>query len=176
MARVTFANAPIDRFARGELRALTVAEKEGALLFFGAARCSVCHSVAGQSNEMFSDFKEHVIGVPQITPSLTNATFDGPGLNEDSGLEQATGDPSDRYKFRTSPLRNVAVQPTFMHNGAFTRLEDAIRHHLDVVASADTGAADRDLDEASDANEDADEVEDDEDANDEDDDDGDDDR
>ena len=129
---LTFANAPIDRYARGELNALTVEEKRGALLFFGAARCSVCHSVAGQSNEMFSDFQEHVIGIPQIAPSLTNATFDGPGLNEDFGLEQVTGNPSDRYKFRTSPLRNVAVQPTFMHNGAFTSLEDAIRHHLNV--------------------------------------------
>jgi cytochrome c peroxidase len=29
----------------------------------------------------------------------------------------------------------VALQPTFMHNGAFVRLEDAIRHHLDVPAS-----------------------------------------
>lgn len=133
---LTFANAPIDRFARGELGALTMDEKQGALLFFGAARCSVCHSVAGQSNEMFSDFQEHVIGVPQIAPSLTNATFDGPGLNEDFGLEQITGDPADRYKFRTSPLRNVAVQPTFMHNGAFTRLDDAIRHHLNVTDSA----------------------------------------
>jgi cytochrome c peroxidase len=75
------------------------------------------------------------LSVPQIAPSLTNATFDGPGLNEDFGLEQITGDPADRYKFRTSPLRNVAVQPTFMHNGAFTRLEDAIRHHLNVTDS-----------------------------------------
>ena len=132
---LTFANAPIDRFARGELGALTVPEKQGALLFFGAARCSVCHSVAGSSNEMFSDFQEHVIGVPQIAPSLTNATFDGPGLNEDFGLEQVTGNPADRYKFRTSPLRNVAVQATFMHNGAFTHLEDAIRHHLNVIDS-----------------------------------------
>jgi cytochrome c peroxidase len=133
---LTFANAPIDRFARGELGAMTVAEKKGALLFFGAARCSVCHSVAGQSNEMFSDFQEHVLGVPQIAPSLTNAPFDGPGLNEDFGLEQITGNPADRYKFRTSPLRNVAIQPTFMHNGAFTRLDDAIRHHLNVMDSA----------------------------------------
>jgi len=30
----------------------------------------------------------------------------------------------------------VALQPAFMHNGAFVRLEDAIRHHLDPVASA----------------------------------------
>jgi cytochrome c peroxidase len=133
---LTFANAPIDRFARGETDAMTVAEKQGALLFFGAARCSLCHSVSGRSNEMFSDFQEHVLGVPQIAPSLTNAAFDGPGLNEDFGLEQITGNPADRYKFRTSPLRNVAVQPTFMHNGAFTRLDDAIRHHLNVMDSA----------------------------------------
>src|SRR5262249_8558769 len=54
----------------------------------------------------------------------------------DFGMEQITGNPNDRYKFRTSPIRNVALQPTFFHNGAFTRLEDAIRHHLDVFASA----------------------------------------
>src|SRR5215217_1296009 len=74
---LTFANAPIDRFARGELSALTAAEKQGALLFFGAARCAVCHSVGGESNEMFSDFQEHVLGIPQVAPSLTNAAFDG---------------------------------------------------------------------------------------------------
>src|SRR5262249_9349928 len=32
--------------------------------------------------------------------------------------------------------RNVALQPAFFHNGAFTRLEDAVRHHLDVFTSA----------------------------------------
>ena len=99
-----------------------------------------CHAVAGASNEMFSDFKMHVVGVPQIAPEFGvgtgNVIFDGPGEDEDFGLEQVTGDPADRYKFRTSPLRNVALQPAFFHNGAFTRLEDAIRHHLDVVASA----------------------------------------
>jgi hypothetical protein len=51
---LTFADAPIDRFARGERAALSEQEKRGALLFFGAARCSTCHSVAGSSNEMFS--------------------------------------------------------------------------------------------------------------------------
>ena len=44
--------------------------------------------------------------------------------------------PMTRYRFRTSPIRNVAVQPTFMHNGAFTKLEDAVRHHLNVFHSA----------------------------------------
>lgn len=131
-----FADAPIDRFARGQRRALTENQKRGALLFFGKAGCVECHSVGGESNEMFSDFRQHVIGVPQIVPSFGNVVFDGPGANEDFGLEQVTGDRDDRYMFRTAPLRNAAVMPAFMHNGAFVRLEDAIRHHLDPYTSA----------------------------------------
>lgn len=130
------ANAPIDRFARGQKNALTDDQKRGALLFFGSARCVECHSVSGPSNEMFSDFAQHAIAVPQIAPFVGNVTFDGPDQNEDFGLEQVTGNPEDRYKFRTSPLRNVALQPAFFHNGAFTRLEDSVRHHLDVFTSA----------------------------------------
>src|SRR5262249_8734571 len=80
----------------------------------------------------------HVIGVPQLMPAFSNMTFDGPGANEDFGLEQVTGNPDDRYMFRTAPLRNAAVMPAFMHNGAFVRLEDAIRHHLDPYTSART--------------------------------------
>ena len=118
---------------------MTKAQKRGALLFFGRARCVECHAVAGGSNEMFSDFREHVVAVPQIAPLFGvgkgNVKFDGPDADEDFGVEQVTGDPADRYAFRTSPLRNVAVQPAFFHNGAFTQLEDAIRHHLDVAAS-----------------------------------------
>ena len=137
---LVFANAPIDRFARGERDAMSIEEKKGALLFFGEAGCVRCHAVAGGANEMFSDFRMRVIGVPQIAPLFGtgsgNMIFDGPGRDEDFGLEQITGNPADRYRFRTSPLRNVALQPAFFHNGSFTRLEDAIRHHLEVSTSA----------------------------------------
>ena len=51
---LTFANAPIDRYARGQLDAMTKAEKRGALVFFGKGRCSTCHAVSGSSNEMFT--------------------------------------------------------------------------------------------------------------------------
>jgi cytochrome c peroxidase len=133
---LVFADAPIDQFARGEKNALTNDQKRGALLFFGRARCVECHKVSGTSNEMFSDFSQHVIGVPQIVPTIGNVAFDGLAQNEDFGLEQITGNVTDRYKFRTSPIRNVALQTAFFHNGAFTRLEDAIGHHLDVFTSA----------------------------------------
>ncbi len=137
---LTFADAPIDRFARGEHAAMTDAQKRGALLFFGRAGCVRCHAVAGGANEMFSDFENHVAGVPQIAPvfgpGTGNFLFPGADNDEDFGLEDITADPADRYKFRTSPLRNLALQPAFFHNGAYTRLEDALRHHLDPEATA----------------------------------------
>jgi cytochrome c peroxidase len=144
---LVFADAPIDKFARGDRSAMTAAQKRGALLFFGKANCVQCHAVSGrsgvgESNEMFTDFEERVIGVPQIAPAFGvgkgNVIFDGPGQDEDFGLEELTGNPADRYKFRTAPLRNLAVAPGFFHNGAFIRLEDAIRHHLNVQQSAHT--------------------------------------
>jgi cytochrome c peroxidase len=138
---LTFANAPIDRFARGELSAMTSSQKRGALLFFGKAGCVQCHAVEGPSNEMFSDFENHVVGVPQLAPQFGigtgNVAFRNrqgqfvAGGKEDFGLEDISEQPADRYKFRTSPLRNIGMSATFFHNGAYTRLEDAIRHHLD---------------------------------------------
>jgi cytochrome c peroxidase len=136
---LVFADAPLDRFGRGDVDAMTSSQKRGALLFFGKAKCVECHRIDGDSNEMFSDFEEHVIGVPQNAPMfgarLGNVVFSGPGGDEDFGREERTGDPADRYKFRTAPLRNLAVSSGFFHNGAYTRLDDAIRFHLNVTGS-----------------------------------------
>jgi cytochrome c peroxidase len=136
---LVFADAPLDRFARGDRSAMSTPQKKGALIFFGKGGCVQCHAVSGQSNEMFSDFRMHVIAVPQVAPFFGagkgNVVFDGLAQDEDFGLEQVTGNPADRYKFRSSPLRNAALQAAFFHNGAFRRLEDAIRHHLTVFDS-----------------------------------------
>src|SRR5213592_12508 len=41
---LVFADAPVDRYARGHQNALTAEQKKGALLFFGKARCVECHA------------------------------------------------------------------------------------------------------------------------------------
>jgi len=115
-------------------------------VLLGEAGCVGCHAVNvpfASGDEMFTDYREYVIGVPQIVPDVSNVDRHGPAGDEDFGLEQITGDPADRYAFRTSPLRNVALQPYFMHSGAFTTLEDAIRHHLDAYNSARTYSPDQ---------------------------------
>src|SRR5262249_39394510 len=78
---LTFANAPIDRFARGDFGSMTAGQKRGALLFFGKAGCVQCHAVAGDSNEMFSDFQNHCLGVPQVAPRFGVGTGDVPFRN-----------------------------------------------------------------------------------------------
>ncbi len=143
---LTFTNAPIDRFARGETSAMTPQQQRGGVLFFSKARCIECHAVSGQSNEMFSDFEMHVAGIPQIAPRFGKDTGNVPFRNrrgqlamdgnQDFGLFDITEDAEDMYKFRTSPLRNVALQATFFHNGAFTRLSDALRYHLNAIDGA----------------------------------------
>ena len=129
---LTFATAPIDRFARGQPNAMTDAEKRGALVFFGEGKCITCHATRGRSNEMFSDFENHVAGIPQLAPPFgnSNMVYDGPDADQDFGAMQISGDSADKYKFRTAPLRNIAMAPAFFHNGAFARLEDAIRFHV----------------------------------------------
>ena len=143
---LTFMNAPIDRFARGEARAMTAPQKRGALLFFGKASCVQCHAVSGGSNELFSDFKNHVAGIPQIAPKFGAGLGDVPFRNrrgqfaedgnQDFGLDDITEANEDIYKFRTSPLRNLAIQPAFFHNGSFVSLTNALRHHLDALGMA----------------------------------------
>lgn len=138
------ADAPIDRYARGDTSALTEDQKRGGILFYEPlASCTECHITAGFTNEMFSDFESRVLAVPQIAPTVTNADFDGPAKNEDFGLERISGDPADRYKFRTTPLRNLVYAPSLMHNGAFVCLEEAIRHHIDPRGSLEAYTTER---------------------------------
>jgi cytochrome c peroxidase len=68
----------------------------------------------------------HAIAMPQIGPGKG----DGPDGHDDFGRERVTSDPMDRYKFRTPPLRNVALTGPWGHDDAYNTLETVLRHHL----------------------------------------------
>lgn len=137
---LTFANAPIDKFAAGQYYAMTEQQKRGAIVFFKTGNCVSCHSVSGKSNEMFSDFAMHNIGIPQITPkfgiktgNVGFATLDKTLCENgvyDLGRFEFDGLDESKFKFRTSPLRNVGLQPFFFHNGSFNDLRKAVVFHL----------------------------------------------
>lgn len=127
---LVFTDAPWDAYVKGDDGAINAAAKRGALVFYEDGKCSSCHQ-----GEVFSDFLNHNIGVPQIGPGTSQkARGDDSyqGLtNWDFGLEEITKERGDRFKFRTPPLRGVTLTSPYMHNGAYTRLEDAILHHTD---------------------------------------------
>lgn len=97
------ANTPFDRYMRGDTSAMSPAQVSG-MDAFQAVGCINCHS-----GPMFSDFKTHVLAVP-----------DNPKLPDpDSGVDNT-------YAFRTPSLRNLGATAPYMHNGVFARLDDVV--------------------------------------------------
>jgi cytochrome c peroxidase len=127
-------DAPWDHYVQGDLTAISDAAKRGAVVFMEGGRCSSCHA-----GDLFSDFENYNIGVPQVGPGTNQSAPHDPEYvgktNWDFGLEEITTNREDRFKFRTPPLRGVAITAPYMHNGAYATLEAAIRHHTDPAAA-----------------------------------------
>ncbi len=116
----TLLNSPWDRYVSGDNAALPEDAKRGAMHFYGKAGCAQCHS-----GNLLTDQKYHNIAVPQLGPGT------GASAPLDHGRAAISGRDQDRFAFRTPPLRNVSVTGPWMHNGAYTVLDAAVRHHLD---------------------------------------------
>ncbi len=114
----TFSDSPWDRYLAGDNSVLSEEAKQGALLFYGQAACATCHA-----GNLLTDQSHHNIGIPQLGPGK------GAEAPLDLGLVRETGAEADRFKFRTPPLRNVALTGPWMHNGAYTSLREAVAHH-----------------------------------------------
>jgi cytochrome c peroxidase len=115
----TRTNSPFDRFLAGESRAMSTDEKRGALLFFGRARCSTCHSGPLLGGQQFAN-----VGVPQI----------GPGVGAAAPLDKGRGEELPQisqyqFAFRVQPLRNVELSAPYTHSGAYPTLEAVVRHY-----------------------------------------------
>lgn len=99
-------NAPFDRYMRGDTAAMTPDQIRG-MNRFQTTGCANCHS-----GPMFSDFKSHVLAVPDnIRLAASDAGVDG------------------TYAFRTASLRNLAHTAPYMHNGALDDLSDVINFY-----------------------------------------------
>jgi cytochrome c peroxidase len=131
-------NSPFDAaLRRRDISVLPVAAQRGFRLFYGKAGCSACHS-----GPLLTDHKFHAIAVPQIGPGKGHGSDMSylhqtglPGRAEDEGRYRITNDPTDLFAFRTPSLRNVGLTGPWGHSGAFDRLEDMVRHHIDPRAS-----------------------------------------
>lgn len=117
--QMTFTNTPWDRFLAGDDDALSPQQLEGAEAFL-VAKCSTCHN-----GSTFSDDKFHDVAVVQLGPGEGN----GSSLTDDYGRMNATGELADKYRFRTTPLRNVELTAPYGHDGAYITLRSFIEHY-----------------------------------------------
>ena len=115
----TRTNSPFDRFLSGNDRAMSNEQKRGALLFFGKARCSTCHSGPLLGGQSFAN-----VGAPQIGPGVGNAAPLDIGRGEEFPNVQGY-----KFAFRVQPLRNIELTGPYMHSGAYATLEAVVRHY-----------------------------------------------
>jgi cytochrome c peroxidase len=113
-------SAPFDRYMRGDATALTAAEIRG-MRRFERIGCVNCHS-----GPMFSDFKPHVLGVPDNSKLPAS----------DSGIEET-------YAFRTASLRNLRFTAPYMHSGVFQTLDDVVDFYDEVTSRRPRDARNR---------------------------------
>lgn len=119
-------DSKLDRSFNGA-ETLTPQEQRGLELFFTeseprlgklGADCFHCHGGA-----LFTDHAFHNNGLSPAT---------------DLGREKVTGLASDRFKFSTPSLRNVALTAPYMHDGRFATLEEVVAHYNNPIALSET--------------------------------------
>lgn len=113
---------PFDNFMRGDDLAMSPLEKEGLKVFLSKGRCTACHNGPHFGNNGFRSS-----GAPQVL---------GPLFNDDLGRGEMRT--SEKYMFKTSPLRNVALTAPYFHTGAFNTLEEVVEHYSRVRSSLKT--------------------------------------
>lgn len=125
--------------------ALTKEQVAGFELFNGSAGCSGCHLI-NEAFALFTDNQMHNTGIG-YRRSMLKAPDElkvhiAPGVEvkmrgdvvadasepppNDLGLYEITGNPADRWKYRTPSLRNVALTAPYMHDGSIATLEKVI--------------------------------------------------
>ena len=122
--------APFQKWLRGEHHAMTQQQKDGAMVFFGAAKCGTCHNGPGLTDGGF-----HALGMPDM-PGIADldAGVDTYGL---SGTDLAlgrggfTGQDRDKHAFKTPQLYNIKDSPFYGQGGTFYNLKDVISYKVD---------------------------------------------
>lgn len=107
-------NSRFDQYLRGDNRSISISEKEGFELFQKVG-CVNCHN-----GPMFSDYKMHVLGVPENSKLPTM----------DIGVADITL--RDSFAFRTPTLRNLRFTAPYMHNGSFMSLRRVLEFYEDI--------------------------------------------
>ena len=115
-----------DRAVRGDTLAMTDAERRGLTVFLGRGKCGTCHFMPlfnGVTPPFYRMSEAETIGVP------ATADLEQPTLDPDVGRANVEDNPLNRFAFKVTSLRNVALTAPYMHNGVFETLEQVIEFY-----------------------------------------------
>ena len=123
-----FVDSPWKAYVEGDKMAISDSAKRGAKMFLssismGGANCISCHTGNFLTDEQF-----HVLATPQI--GRGKGDDNGTLSNDDFGRFRESQLDFDMYRFRTPSLLNVEVTGPWGHAGAYTSLENMVRHML----------------------------------------------
>jgi cytochrome c peroxidase len=120
--RTLLANeAPFQRWLRGEAGALTLRQKQGAILFFGAAGCAACHTGPALDSMTF-----HALGMNDLVGEGVIAG--SAAAPEHKGRGGFTLRDEDLYKFKTPQLYNLRDVQALGHGASFQSVEAVVRY------------------------------------------------
>jgi len=108
--KIVTKNSSFDNYLGGDKKAISSSAVRGINLFFGKAKCSVCHS-----GPNFTDHQFHNIGVKQQGP-----------LKKDVGRQKITKEKFHLAAFKTTGLRDITKTAPYMHDGSVATLEAVI--------------------------------------------------
>jgi cytochrome c peroxidase len=141
-----FLDAPFDRFAAGDSKALSPAAQRGLELFNGRARCVSCH-MFNSSNPLGTDNLFHNIGVSARKQNFEALAGQALGALKDGSNTEAidklavetdlselgrflvTKKREDIGAFKTEQVRNVGLTAPYMHDGSLKTLWDVMDHY-----------------------------------------------
>jgi cytochrome c peroxidase len=119
-------NSPFDRFEQGDPTALNASANRGRRLYFGEdLECFHCHGGYHLSDSTL-DRGMSFVNRPFHNTGLFNIGGTGDYPDNNTGLHELTGDPSDMGKFRAPSLRNIALTAPYMHDGSVATLEEVL--------------------------------------------------
>ncbi len=123
--RTLLANeAPFQTWLKGDSRALTLSQKEGAALFFGKANCVDCHQ-----NAALNDMNFYVLGMKHLYETTDQTVFKAYATSaENYGRGGYSGQPEDFNAFKTPQLYNLKDSPFLGHGASFRSVEEIIRY------------------------------------------------
>jgi cytochrome c peroxidase len=113
--------APFQKYLAGNVYAMSEEEKEGALLFFGKAKCYTCHTGPALNKMEF-----HALGMGEFDPDMV--TFYNPEDPAQLGRFSFTQKDGDQYKFKTPQLYNLRDVGFLGHGATFHTIEEVIHY------------------------------------------------